>query len=37
MKVYSDIDAKFDKSAMQADVFGSTVAPAPAASATPSV
>ena len=34
MKVYSDIDAKFDKSAMQADVFGATVAPAPA---TPSV
>ncbi len=30
MKVYSDIDAKFDKSAMQADVFGTTVAPAPA-------
>ncbi len=34
MKVYSDIDAKFDKAAMQADVFGTTVAPAPA---TPSV
>ena len=34
MKVYSDIDAKFDKSAMQADVFGTAVAPAPA---TPSV
>lgn len=34
MKVYSDIDAKFDKSAMQADVFGATVAPA---HATPSV
>ena len=34
MKVDSDIDAKFDKSAMQADVFGATVAPAPA---TPSV
>ncbi|MGX6408386.1 phage tail protein [Weissella confusa] len=34
MKVYSDIDAKFDKSAMQADVFGATVAPAPT---TPSV
>lgn len=34
MKVYSDIDAKFDKSAMQADVFGAMVAPAPA---TPSV
>ena len=35
MKVYSDIDAKFDKSAMQADVFGTTVAPAPAASTAP--
>lgn len=34
MKVYSDLDAKFDKAAMQADVFGTTVAPAPA---TPSV
>ena len=34
MKVYSDIDAKFDKAAMQADVFGTAVAPAPA---TPSV
>ena len=34
MKVYSDIDAKFDKAAMQADVFGTTVATAPA---TPSV
>ena len=34
MKVYSDIDAKFDKSAMQADVFGTAAAPA---SATPSV
>ncbi|MBJ7623109.1 phage tail protein [Weissella confusa] len=34
MKVYSDLDAQFDKAAMQADVFGTTVAPAPA---TPSV
>lgn len=31
MKVYSDIDAKFDKAAMQADVFGT------AGTATPSV
>lgn len=30
MKVYSDLDAKFDKAAMQADVFGKPVAPAPA-------
>ena len=34
MKVYSDMDAKFDKAAMQGDVFGTAVtavAPAPAA------
>ncbi|MCS9990759.1 phage tail protein [Weissella confusa] len=37
MKVYSDIDAKFDKAAMQADVFGAAAAPAPAASAAPRV
>lgn len=34
MKVYSDIDAKFDKAAMQADVFGVTGG---STSATPSV
>ena len=29
MKVYSDVDAKFDKAAMQADVFGTAVTATP--------